>query len=94
LLKSSEFSFIKHDSVLKLSDLRTVSVNRKIYSHCEKMDINGATYKEIENLVLQKYFYAFHFEFTKLQNEYEKLQKEYDTIKAEKEELEKKRNNA
>jgi hypothetical protein len=31
LLKSSEYGFLKHDSVLKLSDLRTVSVNRKLY---------------------------------------------------------------
>ena len=90
LLKSSEFSFIKHDSVLKLSDLRTVSVNRKLYSHFDKMDINGETYKEIESLVLQKYFYKFHFDFLKLQNDYEELQKEFKIIKAEKEELEQK----
>ena len=31
LLKNSEFSFITHDSVLKLNDLRTVSVNRILY---------------------------------------------------------------
>ena len=81
LLKASEFDFIKHDSVLKLSDLRTISVNRKLYLH-GKMDIQSDTYKEIEHLVLQKYFYDFYFNFEKLQNELE-------TSKAEKEELEK-----
>jgi hypothetical protein len=90
LLKSSEFSFIKHDSVLKLSDLRTVSVNRKLYSHFDKMDINGETYKEIESLVLQKYFYKFHFDFSKLQNDYEELQKEFQMVKERNDELEKK----
>ena len=31
LLKASEFSFINHDSVLKLNDIRTVSINRILY---------------------------------------------------------------
>lgn len=31
LLKSSEFSFISHDSILKLNDIRTVSINRILY---------------------------------------------------------------
>lgn len=31
LLKTSEFSFINHDSVLKLNDIRTVSINRILY---------------------------------------------------------------
>lgn len=28
LLKSSDYSFIQHDSVLKLNDIRTMSINR------------------------------------------------------------------
>ena len=28
LLKNNEFSFITHDSVLKLNDIKTVSINR------------------------------------------------------------------
>lgn len=32
LLKSSEFSFITHDSVLKLNDIRSVSINRIVFS--------------------------------------------------------------
>ena len=87
-MKSSDFSFIKHDSVLKLSDLRTVSINRKLYSHFDRMDINGDTYKEIENLVLQKYFYQFYYNFSKLQNDFNELQKEFEIMKLEKKKLE------
>ena len=88
LLKSSEFSFIKHDSVLKLSDLRSISVNRKLYSHFGKMDINGNCYKEIEHLVLQKYFQDFSFAFDKLQVNHAELQEELKAVNAQKEELE------
>lgn len=33
LLKANEFTFINHDSVLKLNDIRTVSVNRECYEY-------------------------------------------------------------
>ena len=90
LLKSSQFSFIKHDSVLKLSDLRTISVNKKLYSHCGKIDVNCETYKEIECLTLQKYFYNFYFERVKLQNDFDDLQCELKIKTEEKETLEQK----
>ena len=59
LLKSSEFSFISHDSVLKLNDIRTVSINRILYQHSGRIDPSSTTYKEIETLVLRKYFPSF-----------------------------------
>ena len=87
LLKSSEFDFIKHDSVLKLTDLRTISVNRKLYSHFAKMDILSTTYKEIESLVLQKYFYEFYYDSLILKSDYDKLKSDLEKITAEYTEL-------
>lgn len=59
LLKASEFSFISHDSVLKLNDIRTVSINRILYQQNGRIDPSSDTYKEIETLVLRKYFPSF-----------------------------------
>ena len=59
LLKSSEFSFISHDSVLKLNDIRTVSINRILYQQSGRINPVSDTYKKIETLVLRKYFPSF-----------------------------------
>lgn len=59
LLKSSEFSFISHDSILKLNDIRTVSINRILYQQNGRIDPSSDTFKEIESLVLRKYFPSF-----------------------------------
>lgn len=56
LLKNEEFSFISHDSVLKLNDLRTVSINRIIYKQDGQINPNSDTYKQIEKLVLKNTF--------------------------------------
>lgn len=64
LLKSQDFSFIKHNSVLKLNDIRTVSINRILYQHTGRMDLNSDTYKQIEFLALQKYFPEVHHKLT------------------------------
>lgn len=63
LLKSSEFSFITHDSVLKLNDLRTVSTNRILYRQNGRLLPSSDTYQQIERLVLQKYFPSFYHAF-------------------------------
>lgn len=63
LLKASEFSFIIHDSVLKLNDIRTVSVNRILYQQSGRIPPSSDTYKQIEKLVLQKYFPGFYHDF-------------------------------
>ena len=63
LLKSCDFSFIIHDSVLKLNDIRTVSINRILYKHKGDIPPTSDTYKEIESLVLQKYFPDFYYIF-------------------------------
>jgi len=63
LLKNSEFSFIIRDSVLKLNDIRTVSVNRILYQQSGRILPSSGTYKQIEKLVLQKYFSNFYHDF-------------------------------
>lgn len=63
LLKNSEFAWIKRDSILKLNDIRTVSINRILYKHTGNIEPTTDTYKEIEALVLKKYFAEFHYEF-------------------------------
>ena len=66
LLKSNDFSFVNHDSVLKLNDIRTVSVKRILYQHKGAIPISSDTYKSIEELVLQKYFPTFMYNYKKL----------------------------
>ncbi|MCD8155895.1 MAG: hypothetical protein LUD53_00275, partial [Clostridiales bacterium] len=73
LLKSSEFSFIKHDSVLKLNDMRTVSINRILYQQNGQIPIDSDTYKEIERMALQKYFPEFYYNFQKQEEEIQML---------------------
>lgn len=68
LLKRIDFSFITHDSVLKLNDIRTVSVNRILYQHDGIIATTSDIYKQIEHLVLQKYFPEFYYEYKQLQS--------------------------
>lgn len=67
LLKSSEFSFINHDSVLKLNDIRTVSVNRILYQQNGVISPSSDTYKNIEQLVLKKYFPGFLYDYRQME---------------------------
>ena len=83
LLKNSDFSFISHDSILKLNDIRTVSVNRILYQQPGAIPLSSDTYKKIEELVLQKYFPSFMYEYTQMK---QKLSVSETTLK-EKEEV-------
>ena len=67
LLKANEFTFINHDSVLKLNDIRTVSVNRILYQQSGLIAPVSDAYKQIEQLVLQKYFPSFYYDYSQLQ---------------------------
>lgn len=78
LLKACEFSFIGHDSVLKLNDIRTVSVNRILYKQNGILSPSTDTYKIIEKLAFQKYFPNFHYENTQLQQKLISLEKQND----------------
>ena len=74
LLKSSDFSFISHDSVLKLNDIRTVSVNRILYQQSGVISPSSDTYKKIEELVLQKYFPSFMYEYIQMEQKLSALE--------------------
>lgn len=94
LLKNSEFSWINHDSILKLNDIRTVSINRIQYKHSGNIDTRTYTYKNIETLVLKKYFAEFHHEFENnkkmietLKEDNRKMTEEIDELKSQNQQL-------
>jgi len=80
LLKSSEFSFISHDSVLKLNDIRTVSINRILYQQSGRIHPTSDTYKQIEFLALRKYFPSFFHDFEQNNKTIESLNSQLKTI--------------
>ena len=87
LLKSSDFSFISHDSVLKLNDIRTVSINRILYQQSGRIDPATDTYKEIETLVLRKYFPSFLRDYEQNNKTIESLNEQVSTLTEEKKTL-------
>lgn len=90
LLKGSEFAFLKHDSVLKLNDIRTVSFLRIKYKQENGyLDPNSDTYKAIEKMVFSKYFYNFSYEYDQLAKESEELTELFDETQKEKEAMQK-----
>jgi len=84
LLKSNEFSFISRDSVLKLNDIRTVSVNRILYQQNGVIPPSSDTYKNIEQLVLQKYFPGFLYNYRQME---QKVSESETALKANEESL-------
>lgn len=49
--------------MLKLNDIRTVSINRILYQHNGRIPPQSDTCRQIEKLVLQKYFPGFYYDF-------------------------------
>ena len=89
LLKSSDYLFIQHDSVMKLNDIRTISINRILYQQKDgRIDIESLEYKAIEELVLNKYFPGFLYEFKNCILDKEQLEAELCKQKQEITELE------
>lgn len=75
LLRKEDYSFIKHDSVMKLNDIRTVSVNRILYQQkAGRIDVDSDEYKLIESLVLVKYFPTFARAMEDMKREKEQLE--------------------
>lgn len=94
LLKSNEYPFIQHDSVLKLNDIRTISINRILYKQKNgRIHIASKEFKDIEQLVFRKYFPEYAFEFHKLKDEQKEQNNKIHDIELEnvrlKEEIEK-----
>ncbi len=62
-LSAANHSFLKHDSVMKLNDIRTVSTKRILFHQNNgHIDINSDEYKEIELLTFSFYFPTLHYE--------------------------------
>ena len=80
LLRQEEFVCIKHDSVLKLNDIRTVSVNRILYQHPGNI-MSIAFLLNKEKLVLKKYFAEFYFEYEQDKKKIEMLENEIYQLK-------------
>lgn len=83
LLKSDEFKFINHDSVIKLNDLRSVSINRILYSHDARFDIHGDAFKNIEHMTIQKHFASFYREYEDLLKERNQLKEDVTKLQKE-----------
>ena len=88
LLKSNEFSFISHDSILKLNDIRTVSINRILYQQTGRIDPSSDTYRKIESLVLQKYFPSFFHDYETNKKALDSLNEQISTLSEDKQSLE------
>lgn len=81
LLKKDEFDFLKHDSVLKLNDIRTVSTARIKYKQDNGfLSPTSDTYKQIVKIVFAKYFQEFAYEYEKVLNENKKLKDELSAL--------------
>ena len=78
LLKSSEFSFISHDSLLKLNDIRTVSINRILLTFQKYFPTFYHSYKQ--NL---QTIQALSEQLQKANTDKENLQSENGQLKAE-----------
>jgi len=91
LLKKSEgHAFITHDSLVKLNDIRTVSLNRKMPKKYGVLDTTSTTYQQLEDLVIQRYFPTFHYQQQLMlqqaeasQNELDKLRDQVSGLRAE-----------
>lgn len=83
LLKKSEFSFLQHDSVIKLNDIRTVSALRIKYSHSSRIAPTSDVYQYIENCVITKYFGSFAYTYQQMLNDNQQLKEENERLKLE-----------
>ena len=82
LLEASEFPFLTHDSLLKLNDLRTVSILRIKYKQENGyLNPNSDTYHAIEKLVLKKYFPVFAYQYEQLLSDYERFRQSFEEQK-------------
>lgn len=91
LLKSSEFPFLTHNSVLKLNDIRTVSFSRIKYRQDNGyIDPKSDTYKAIEKIVFSKYFFDYSFQYDKLTADNQQLNEQLNTLQEEKQKADEK----
>lgn len=85
LMEKSEFSFLDHDSVLKLNDLRTISTKRFI-RNIAYIDTHSDFYKNILNLSFSQIYPSLYTEIYNLKTENDDLKNkifnsEYDFLR-------------
>lgn len=80
-LSAAEHAFLTHDSVLKLDDMRSVSVKRILYKQPNgRMDIASESFKELEAQVFARYFPSFYFELLSLRKENSEIKAELSKL--------------
>lgn len=82
LLKASEYGFLTHDSVLKLNELKTISIKRKKYRQ-GRIDVVSNTYIEIERMAFARCFPTYSFKYDNILKENQELQEEIERLKLE-----------
>ena len=81
LLKSSDFPFLPHDSVLKLNDLRSVSTARIKYQQSGAyIDPSSDTYKAIEYHAFSRHFPVRSYQYSQLKKQNEQLLEELGSL--------------
>ena len=69
LMKGEDYKFLKHDSVLKIDDLRSLSTKRILYRYNNgHIDIQSEVFKEITILAFSRIFPEYHYELNQLRN--------------------------
>lgn len=71
LLKNTEYDFISRDSVIKLNDLRSVSIKRILYQHNGRLETDEPVFIEIRDMVFARCFPFIHFKYHKMEQEQE-----------------------
>lgn len=83
LLKAVDFSFLTHDSVLKLNDLRTVSVSRIKYKQTSGyIDPSSDTYKAIEYHAFSRHFPEYSYQYNQIKQQNEKIREDNSSLQA------------
>ena len=79
-LSSVKYPFLKRDSLLKLNDIRTVSIDRILYFQDNGFDIKSELYKTIIRLVFEKYFPDISYQFKNMEEENENQKNEIEKL--------------
>lgn len=82
-LDKKSYPFLEHDSVLKLDDLRTVSVKRIKYKHKGYINNTSDTYNEITRMVFGNCFPTYSYEYDRLSADNENLKKKVQVLEEE-----------
>lgn len=81
LLKGADYPFLTHDSVLKLNDLRSVSVSRIKYRQNDGyIDPSSDTYRAIEYYAFSRHFPSYSYQYNQLRQQNSQMQEKLDLI--------------